>query len=119
MPQKSYSPMLKNTRSKLVSALVSALAVSALVFAAGVGAQRAGSTRQSNQNASGGEQKKRVFVGRGSETRQGSRVTITADDTLKDYSAYRSGDRFYVVLPKSAAGAAAFGSSTYRRSPLR
>jgi hypothetical protein len=30
---------------------------------------------------------------------------------LKDYSAYRSGDRFYVVLPKSAAGARGGGGS--------
>ena len=111
MPLKSCSPMLRITRSKLVPVLVAALALSALVFAAGAGAQRTGSARQSNQNASGGEQKKRVFVGRGSESRQGSRVTITADDSLKDYSAYRSGDRFYVVLPKSAAGSAGRGGS--------
>ena len=109
MPLKSCSPMLRTTRTTLLAALVAALALSALVLSAGAGAQR-GSTRQENQNTGGG-QKKRVFVGRGSDTRQGSRVTITADDTLKDYSAYRSGDRFYVVLPKSAAGGAARGGS--------
>jgi NAD(P)-dependent dehydrogenase (short-subunit alcohol dehydrogenase family) len=98
--------MLRNTRTKLFAALVAALALSALVFAAGAGAQRTGATRQANQNTRG-EQSKRVIVGRSSETRQGSRVTITADDSLKDYSAYRSGDRFYVVLPKSAAGGGA------------
>ncbi|HEX8501433.1 MAG TPA: HEAT repeat domain-containing protein [Pyrinomonadaceae bacterium] len=101
--------MLRNTRSKLVSSLVAALALSALVFAAGAGAQRGGAARQANQNASGGQGKK-VVVGRGSETSKGSRVTITADDSLKDYRAYRSGDRFYVVLPKAAAGAGMRGS---------
>src|SRR5215204_749242 len=110
MPLKSYSLMLRNTRTKLVATLVAALALSSLVFAAGAGAQRAATARQANQNTRG-EQSKRVIVGRGSESRQGSRVTITADDSLKDYSAYRSGDRFYVVLPKSAAGAGARGGS--------
>ncbi|HEX8352816.1 MAG TPA: hypothetical protein VF611_07955, partial [Pyrinomonadaceae bacterium] len=102
--------MLRNTRTTLLTALVAALALSALVFAAGAAAQRGGAARQASQNTRG-DQIKRVIVGRGSETRQGSRVTITADDSLKDYSAYRSGDRFYVVLPKSAAGAGGRGGS--------
>jgi HEAT repeat protein len=102
--------MLRNTRTKLLAAFVAALVLSSLVLSAGAGAQRGGAARQANQNARGG-QSKRVIVGRGSESRQGSRVTITADDSLKDYSAYRSGDRFYVVLPKSAAGAAGRGGS--------
>ncbi|HEX8285136.1 MAG TPA: HEAT repeat domain-containing protein [Pyrinomonadaceae bacterium] len=99
--------MLRNTRTTLVAALV--VALSALVFASGAGAQRGGASRQANTNAGAG-QKKRVFVGRGSETSKGSRVTITADDSLKDYRAYRSGDRFYVELPKSAAGSGLRGS---------
>ena len=93
MPLKSCPQMLSQTRTRLLPTLLAALTLSALVFASGAGAQRGGSAGQANQNARG-EQSKRVFVGRGSETRQGSRVTITADDTLKDYSAYRSGDRF-------------------------
>ncbi|HEX6185390.1 MAG TPA: HEAT repeat domain-containing protein [Pyrinomonadaceae bacterium] len=101
--------MFSNTRSKLVLVLVAALAASALVFAAGAGAQRTGASRQANQN-SGGRQTKRVIVGRGSETKQGSRVTITADDSLKDYRSYRSGDRLYVELPKSAAPSGLRGS---------
>ncbi|MFL6253744.1 MAG: hypothetical protein ACJ74T_01855, partial [Pyrinomonadaceae bacterium] len=96
-------------RPKLLVALVAALALSALLLAGGASAQRA--ARPANDNASSGPKSKRVFVGRGSETGQGSRVTITADDSLKDYSAYRSGDRFYVVLPKSAAGTRGGGGS--------
>ncbi|MBV8855728.1 MAG: HEAT repeat domain-containing protein [Acidobacteria bacterium] len=95
-------------RTKLLVVLVAALALSGLLLAGGASAQRAG--RQGNDNASSGGTK-RVFVGRGSDTGQGSRVTITADDSLKDYSAYRSGDRFYVVLPKSAAGGARAGGA--------
>ncbi|HEX8720222.1 MAG TPA: HEAT repeat domain-containing protein [Pyrinomonadaceae bacterium] len=100
--------MLKRTRRKLLATLTAVLALSALAFAAGAGAQRGGA-RQANQGAGAGRTK-RVFVGRGSETNKGSRVTITADDSLKDYRAYRSGDRFYVELPKSAAGSGLRGS---------
>jgi hypothetical protein len=96
-------------RTKLLAALVAALALSAMLLPGGASAQRA--ARQGNDNASGGQTKSKRVVGvRSSDTGNGSRVTITADDTLKDYSAYRSGDRFYVVLPKSAAGARGGGS---------
>ena len=108
MPLKSSSPMHSHMRTKLFVALVAALSLSALLLAGGASAQRA--ARQGNDNASGGSKSKRVVGVRSSDTGNGSRVTITADDSLKDYSAYRSGDRFYVVLPKSAAGARGGGS---------
>ncbi|MBV9928853.1 MAG: HEAT repeat domain-containing protein [Acidobacteria bacterium] len=92
-------------RTKLLVVLVAALALTALLSAGGASAQR-----QGNDNASGGNKSKRVVGVRSSDSGSGSRVTITADDTLKDYSAYRSGDRFYVVLPKAAAGARGSGS---------
>lgn len=107
MPLKSYSLMLRNTRTKLLSAFVAALALTALVFGGVAGAQR-GAARQANTNSGGGN--KRVVV-RSGETARGSRMTVTADDSFKDYSAYRSGDRFYVVLPKSAAGGGVRGGS--------
>jgi HEAT repeat protein len=110
MPLKPCSQMLEVMRPKIFTTLlVAAVALAAAcLFAAGAQAQR-GASRQANDNAASGQRQKRVIVGRGSDSRQGSRVTITADDSLKDYSAYRSGDRFYVVLPKSAAGAARAG----------
>ncbi|HEX5706424.1 MAG TPA: DUF5916 domain-containing protein [Pyrinomonadaceae bacterium] len=40
---------------------------------------------------------------RGAETGDGSRVTVTSDAALSDYSAYREGGRFYVVLPRASA----------------
>ena len=40
-----------------------------------------------------------------SDAGQGSRVTITSTDALNNYSAYRSGDRFYVSIPNADAGA--------------
>ena len=107
MPLKSNSQMHSHMRTVLLVVLVAALSLSALLLAGGASAQRP--PGQGNDNASGGRTK-RVIVGRGNESGQGSRVTVTADDSLKDYSAYRSGDRFYVVLPKSAAGARGGGS---------
>src|SRR5947209_12363374 len=38
-----------------------------------------------------------------SDAPSGSKVTITSDGALNDYSAYRSGDRFYVVIPQANA----------------
>src|SRR5919107_548350 len=102
MPLKSSSQMHRHTRTVLLAVLVAALSLSALLLAGGASAQR-------NDNASGAKSKRVVGV-RSSDTGKGSRVTITADDSLKDYSAYRSGDRFYVVLPKAAAGARGGGS---------
>ena len=52
---------------------------------------------------------KRLTPLRTSDTADGSRVTITSDGELNDYSAYRSGDRFVVVVPQ-AEGAGAGGA---------
>ncbi|HEX9918452.1 MAG TPA: hypothetical protein VGA87_04745, partial [Pyrinomonadaceae bacterium] len=52
---------------------------------------------------------KRITPLRTSDTADGSRVTITSDGELNDYSAYRSGDRFIVVVPQ-AEGAGAGGA---------
>jgi HEAT repeat protein len=97
-------------RQKIFATLVVALALSAGLFVVGVGAQRGRAAQPANDNASrGSDQPKRVFVGRGSDSAKGSRVTIKSDNPLNDYSAYRSGDRFYVVLPRSAAGSVTRG----------
>ncbi|MDT5294600.1 MAG: hypothetical protein QOJ76_1480 [Acidobacteriota bacterium] len=112
MPLKPCSQMLNHMRPKIFAALLAALVLSVGLFVGGVGAQRGRASQQANNGASrGADQPKRVFVGKGSDSSKGSRVTITSDNPLNDYSAYRSGDRFYVVLPRSAAGAAARGGS--------
>jgi HEAT repeat protein len=99
-------------RPKIFAALLAALALSVGLFGGDASAQRGRASQQSNNGASrGADQPKRVFVGKGSDSSKGSRVTITSDNPLNDYSAYRSGDRFYVVLPRAAAGAAARGGS--------
>jgi HEAT repeat protein len=50
-----------------------------------------------------GPQKKNITPVRTSDTPEGSRIVITSDGALNDYSAYRSGDRFYVVIPAAEA----------------
>jgi HEAT repeat protein len=110
MPQKYSTLKRNNTRTRAYAAL---LAVLTLLSAAALFGTAASAQRGKNDNASqkgGSSSSRRVFVGRGSDTSSGSRVTIKSDDPLNDYSAYRSGDRFYVVLPKSAAGAISKGS---------
>ncbi|MGB9181249.1 MAG: HEAT repeat domain-containing protein, partial [Pyrinomonadaceae bacterium] len=53
--------------------------------------------------------KKHLTPLRTSDAPEGSRVTITSDGVLSEYSAYRSGDRFYVVIPKTEAAGAQSG----------
>ena len=54
-------------------------------------------------------QKKNISSVTASETAGGSRITITSDGPLNDYSAYRSGDRYYVVIPEANASRAQGG----------
>ncbi|MDT7540331.1 MAG: hypothetical protein QOE33_235 [Acidobacteriota bacterium] len=59
----------------------------------------------SNQNTQAqAPHAKRLTPLRTSEGAQGSRVTITSDGELNDYSAYRSGDRFIVIIPQAQGG---------------
>ena len=97
-------------RTKVLTALLAGLM---LALVAGVRGDAARAQQRGNDNASSQKsgQTKHVFVGRGSDTAQGSRVTIKSDNPLNDYSAYRSGDRFYVVLPRAAAGSVGRGGS--------
>jgi len=46
---------------------------------------------------------RRLIIGSPGATAQGSRITMKADRTLVDYSAYRSGDHFYVVISTADA----------------
>lgn len=50
--------------------------------------------------------KKRITPLRSTETAEGSSVTITSDAALNDYSAYRSGNKFYVVIPQADSASA-------------
>jgi HEAT repeat protein len=108
MPLKYSTRKLTGARPRAYAALLASLLLLAAAALSGVGARA--QRRNDNAQQQQGSGSRRVFVGRGSDTSSGSRVTIKSDDPLNDYSAYRSGDRFYVVLPKSAAGAVSKGS---------
>src|SRR5947209_9874869 len=114
MPLKPCSRMPNKMRPKIFTALLAALLL-ALVAGLRGDAASAQRKRPANDNTSHPTQKagqtKHVFVGRSSDSAQGSRVTIKSDNPLNDYSAYRSGDRFYVVLPRAAAGSVARGGA--------
>ncbi|HVG35099.1 MAG TPA: HEAT repeat domain-containing protein, partial [Pyrinomonadaceae bacterium] len=49
------------------------------------------------------QQKKNLAPLRGSDSPAGGRATITSDVPLNDYEAYRSGNRYYVVIPQANA----------------
>jgi HEAT repeats len=47
--------------------------------------------------------KKNLAALRTGESPEGGRATITSDAPLNDYEAYRSGNRYYVVIPQASA----------------
>ncbi|MCP9495575.1 MAG: HEAT repeat domain-containing protein [Pyrinomonadaceae bacterium MAG19_C2-C3] len=61
-------------------------------------------------NANTATQTKRITPLRTTDSPEGSRVTITSDAPLNDYAAYRSGNRFYVVIPGADASAVRSGA---------
>ncbi|MCA1630212.1 MAG: hypothetical protein LC774_07740, partial [Acidobacteria bacterium] len=98
---KPYAQKLFRARAGLV--LLACAFLSALLAATpGSRAQQ-----PANSNAAGQQQPKRakrITPLRASDSAQGSRVTIISDGELNDYSAYRSGDRFIVVIPQAQGG---------------
>jgi HEAT repeats len=116
MPLKSCSRMRNNMRLKAFATLLFASAI-ALVAGLGVGARaqrRRAPQPSANDNTAQASQNdnrpKHVFIGHGSDTASGSRMTVTSDNPLNDYRAYRSGDRFYVELPNANADTSARAS---------
>jgi HEAT repeat protein len=58
---------------------------------------------QQNDNTAPKAPGKSIVKMSSSDAPGGSKVTIASDAALNDYSAYRSGDRFYVVIPQANA----------------
>lgn len=65
--------------------------------------QQGAGANANTQTAQAKPQKKNITPLRSGDTSDGSRITITSDAPLNDYSAYRSGDRYYVVIPEANA----------------
>lgn len=114
MPLKFSSRKRGHMRLKVFAAFCLSLLFAAVCAVPGdsARAQRAPRRGQqtppaSNTAASQRERPKQVIIGRGADSSRGSRMTITSDNPLNDYSAYRSGDRFYVELPNANADTAA------------
>ncbi|MDQ3747146.1 MAG: HEAT repeat domain-containing protein, partial [Acidobacteriota bacterium] len=103
-------------RLKALATLLFAFALAlAAGFDGGASAQRRRAPKPSaNDNTAQASQNdnrpKHVFIGHGSDTASGSRMTVTSDNPLNDYRAYRSGDRFYVELPNANADTSARAS---------
>jgi hypothetical protein len=56
---------------------------------------------QSGTNTNSAAKRSRVAKMRATDSPDGSRVALTANQSLNDYEAYRRGDRFYVKIPKA------------------
>ncbi|HYY94756.1 MAG TPA: HEAT repeat domain-containing protein [Pyrinomonadaceae bacterium] len=103
-------------RLKALATLLFAFALAlAAGFDGGARAQRRRAPKpRANDNTAQASQNdnrpKHVFIGHGSDTPTGSRMTVTSDNPLNDYRAYRSGDRFYVELPNANADTSARAS---------
>lgn len=112
------SPSLRRARFTNIVAPVLLLLIALLVSVPQTAAQKRkppASKSQVTPNANvttAAQQKslrKKLTTPRSSDTSDGSRVTIASDGVLNDYSAYRSGNRFYVVIPEADAPQVAGG----------
>src|SRR6266545_2975564 len=57
--------------------------------------------RPTQPNSTTAARRQHVATLRASDSAEGSRVAVSADQSLNDYEAYRRGDRFYVRIPPS------------------
>ncbi|MDT7603013.1 MAG: hypothetical protein QOF61_1010, partial [Acidobacteriota bacterium] len=89
----------KLSRGRVLSALIVCACLAAALVATGARAQQPPTNSNSVKPRT-----KRITPLKSSDSSQGSRVTITSDGELSDYSAYRSGDRFVVVIPQAQGG---------------
>ena len=92
--------MITNSPSPHIRRLVTALACAAVLFSATpyIATQSRIIPPQQTPNANVNARSK-VTTLRASDSSEGSRVAITADQSLNEYEAYRRGDRFYVKIP--------------------
>jgi Domain of unknown function (DUF5916)/Carbohydrate family 9 binding domain-like len=91
----SLSSVLSNARAS--RSLIFLLAIATLVCSTGIRTKAQNNVRP---------QLRRIAPLRSSEMAEGSRVTITSDTSLDDYTAYRNADRFHVVIPQAELSSA-------------
>ncbi len=111
MPLKTISETLCNVRYKLTLALLLATLFISVCAVSGVPDVQAQTGKSAPAQPTQKQKSKQIFLGGKNDSARGSSVTIRSDTPLNDYSAYRSGDRFYVVIPKANANALPKGAS--------
>jgi hypothetical protein len=115
MPLKTDTRAFCQTRIKVFPALLRAVLFALAISQGGASlAQHRRTLLPQGKTAAAAQsdrEQRYVFVGQGSDTASGSRMTIKSNSPLNDYSAYRSGDHFYIVLPRSLVGPGARGGA--------
>jgi HEAT repeat protein len=104
MLQQNPMPQVRKlARGRVLAALVAFACLAFALVSTGARAQQpTGANTNTQQSAK--PRTKRLTPLKSADAGQGSRVTITSDGELNDYSAYRSGDRFIVVIPQAQGG---------------
>jgi len=93
------SMMDPKPRSLHISSSVLRLAAITLLTASAVVGQRVYPSNSNNSNNSNRGKRNHIATIHSADSSEGSRVSISSDQSLADYEAYRRGDRFYVKIP--------------------
>src|ERR1041385_4896255 len=93
--------MIRDNPSPHFRSLASALACAAVFFlgTSRIATQSRILAPQQPANANANSKRSKITTLRASDSAEGSRVAVTADQSLNEYEAYRRGDRFYVKIP--------------------
>src|SRR4051812_10173802 len=86
-------------RSLHISSSVLRLAAITLLTASAVVGQRVCPSNSNNSNNSNSGKRNHIATIHSADSSEGSRVSISSDQALTDYEAYRRGDKFYVKIP--------------------
>src|SRR2546423_10661664 len=99
MPPQIMSKQDQSSRPLVKQLALLGCVIGLLCIASRVPAQSRIIRPQSSPNSNKSSKRQRVATMRASDSSDGSRVALTADQSLSDYEAYRRGDRFYVKIP--------------------
>jgi hypothetical protein len=93
--------MSREVQSSRRPAIFAAFSCAAVVLfaAANIATQSRIIKPQTSGNTNNASKRQRVATLRASDSRDGSRVALSSDQSLNNYEAYRRGDRFYVKIP--------------------
>src|ERR1043166_3492859 len=93
--------MIRDNASSHARSLASALACAAALFlvTSPITTQSRIIPPQQAANANANSKRSKVTTLRATDSAEGSRVAVTADQSLNEYEAYRRGDRFYIKIP--------------------